>query len=63
MDMSVYFWKEDIEDGEPVMTVEYHSVEYGKDYDIVNNPNEFELYVDGKNRRVKNYSVNNRHKD
>ena len=41
-------FKEDIEDGEPVITVEYHPVEYGKDYDIVNNPNEFQLYVDGK---------------
>ena len=30
------------------MTVKYHPVEYGKDYDIVNNPNEFQLYVDGK---------------
>lgn len=48
LDMSVYFWKEDIEDGEPVMTVEYHLVEYGKDYDIVNNPNEFQFYVDEK---------------
>ena len=53
LDMSVYFWKEDIEDGEPVMTVEYHPVEYGKDYDIVNNPNEFELYVDGKKSKSK----------
>ena len=51
--MSVYFWKEDIEDGEPVMTVEYHPLEYGKDYDIVNNPNEFELYVDGKKSKSK----------
>ena len=44
----VMLFKEDIEDGEPVITVEYHPVKYGKDYDIANNPNEFQLYVDGK---------------
>ena len=30
------------------MTVEYRPVEYGKDYDVVNNPDIFELYIDGK---------------
>ena len=53
LDMSVYFGKEDIEDGKQVMTVEYHSVEYGKDYDIVNNLNKFQLYVDGKKSKSK----------
>ena len=38
IDMHIYLWKEDIEDGESVMTAEYRSVEYGKDYDVVNNP-------------------------
>ena len=36
--MYIYLWKEDIEDGESVMTAEYRPVEYGKDYDVVNNP-------------------------
>ena len=36
--MNIYLWKEDIEDGESVMTAEYRPVEYGKDYDVVNNP-------------------------
>ena len=36
LDMNIYLWKEDIEDGESVMTAEYRPVEYGKDYDIVN---------------------------
>ena len=40
--------KEDIEDGESVMTAEYRPVEYGKDYDVVNNPDKFQLYIDGK---------------
>ena len=40
-------WKEDIEDGESVMTAEYRPVEYGKDYDVVNNPDKFQLYIDG----------------
>jgi hypothetical protein len=23
-------------------------IEYGKDYDVVNNPDKFQLYIDGK---------------
>ena len=44
--MNIYLWKEDIEDGESVMTAEYRPVEYGKDYDVVNNPDKFQLYID-----------------
>ena len=29
-------------------TAEYRPVEYGKDYDVVNNPDKFQLYIDGK---------------
>ena len=47
LDMNIYLWKEDIEDGESVMTAEYRPVEYGKDYDVVNNPDKFQLYIDG----------------
>ena len=50
--MNIYLWKEDIEDGASVMTVEYRPVEYGKDYDVVNNPDIFELYIDGKEVKV-----------
>ena len=46
--MHIYLWKEDIEDGESVMTAEYRPVEYGKDYDVVNNPDKFQLYIDGE---------------
>ena len=48
IDMNIYLWKEDIEDGESVMTAEYRPVEYGKDYDVVNNPDKFQLYIDRK---------------
>ena len=48
LDMNIYLWKEDIEDGESVMTAEYRPVEYGKDYDVVNNPDKFQLYINGK---------------
>ena len=48
IDMNIYLWKEDIEDEESVMTAEYRPVEYGKDYDVVNNPDKFQLYIDGK---------------
>ena len=47
-DVFYFRWLYQLGDGDPVMTVEYHPVECGKDYDIVNNPNEFQLYVDGK---------------
>lgn len=47
--MNIYLWKEDIEDGESVMTAKYRPVEYGKEYDVVNNPDKFQLYIDGKN--------------
>ena len=52
--MNIYLWKEDIEDGESVITAEYRPVEYGKDYDVVNNPDKFQLYIDGK--EIKWYS-------
>ena len=48
LDMNIYLWKEDIEDGESIMTAEYRPVEFGKDYDVVNNPDKFQLYIDGK---------------
>ena len=41
------------------MTAEYRPVEYGKDYDVVNNPDKFQLYIDGKevNQLVKEYET------
>lgn len=48
LDMSVYSWKEDIENGEPIMKVEYRPIEYGEEYDIVHNPDKFQLFVDGE---------------
>ena len=48
LDMYIYLWKEDIEEGESVMTAEYRPIEYGKDYDVVNNPDKFQLYIDGE---------------
>lgn len=46
--MSVYLWKDEIEGHDAVMEIEYEPVEFNMDYDIVNNPDKFELYVDGK---------------
>ena len=48
LDMNIYLWNEGIEDGVSVMTVEYRRVDYGKDYDVVNHPDKFQLYIDGK---------------
>lgn len=48
IDMNVYSWKEDIENGDPVMEVEYVPIEYGKECDIVHDPEKFQLFVDGE---------------
>ena len=46
--MSVYLWKDEIKVYDTVMENEYKPAEFNMDYDIVNNPDKFELYVDGK---------------
>lgn len=48
LEMRVYLWKDEIEGNEPIMIVKYKPVEWNKDYDIVNHPEMFELYVDGE---------------
>ena len=46
--MRVYLWRDEVEGNDPVMTVEYKPEEWNPDYDIINNPEEFRLYVDGE---------------
>lgn len=46
--MSVYLWKDEIEGNDAVIEIEYEPEEFNMDYDIVNNPDKFELYVDGE---------------
>ena len=48
LDMRVYLWRDEVEGNDPVMTVEYKPEEWNQEYDIVNNPEEFRLYVDGE---------------
>lgn len=40
--------RDEVEGNDPVMTVEYKTEEWDPDYDIINNPEEFNLYVDGE---------------
>ena len=47
LDMTVYSWKEDIENGESIMQIEFRPIEYGKDYDLVHNPDKYVLFIDG----------------
>lgn len=47
LDMTVYSWKEDIENGESIMQIEFRPIEYGKDYDLVHNPDKYVLLIDG----------------
>ena len=47
LDMTVYSWKEDIENGKSIMQIEFRPIEYRKDYDIVHNPDKYVLFIDG----------------
>lgn len=46
--MQVYLWESDIEGVDAIMNIDYIQSEYCEEYDIKNNPEKFELYVDGK---------------
>lgn len=46
--MQVYLWESDIEGADAIMNIDYVQSEYCEKYDIKNNPEKFELYVDGK---------------
>lgn len=48
LDMRVYLWEDEIEDSDPVMTVQYKTKDWNSDYDIVNDSEMYELYVDGE---------------
>lgn len=48
LEMRVYLWRDEVEGNDPVMTVDFEPIDWSKGYDIVNNPEEFELYVDGE---------------
>lgn len=48
LNMRVYLWRDEIEGNEPVMTVDFEPIDWKLGYDIVNNPEMFELYVDGE---------------
>lgn len=48
LNMRVYLWRDEIEGNEPVMTVDFEPIDWKQEYDIVNNPEQFELFVDGE---------------
>ena len=48
LNLRVYLWEDEIEGQEPVMVVEYIPIEWNEEYDIVNDSEMFQLYVDGK---------------
>ena len=54
VNMRVYLWKDEIEGNDPVLVVEYSPDVNRGDFDIVNDPKRFGLFIDGK--RVKNSS-------
>ena len=46
LDIDVYLWKDDIGEKDPVMHIEFKPIESLQGYDIVNDADKFELYVD-----------------
>ena len=40
--------RDEVKDNDSVMTAEYKTEEWNRDYDIINNPEEFNVYVDGE---------------
>lgn len=46
LDMRVYLWRDEVEGNDPVMTVEYKPDEWNAEYNIINHPEKFKLYVD-----------------
>ena len=48
LNLRVYLWEDEIEGQEPVMVVEYTPIEWNEEYDIVNDSEMFQPYVDGK---------------
>lgn len=48
LNIRVYLWRDEIEGNDPAMTVNFEPIDWKQEYDIVNNPEEFELYVDGE---------------
>ena len=46
--MQVYLCEENIEDANIVMKIDYVQREYNENYDICDNPEKFELHVDGE---------------
>ena len=53
LDMTVYSWKEDIENGESIMQIEFRPIEYGKDYDLVHNPDKYVLFYRWNRNKMK----------
>lgn len=47
LNMRVYLWEDDIDGNDPVMVVEYKPAVYGKAYDIVHDPEHFNVFIDG----------------
>lgn len=48
LNMRIYLWRDEIEGNDPIMTVEFKPDDWRQEYDIVNNPEMFDLYVDGE---------------
>ena len=46
--LSIYLWEDQINDEEPIMVVEYLPNKWGQGYDIVNDPEKFQMYIDGE---------------
>lgn len=48
LNIRVYLWRDEVQGNDPVMTVDFEPIEWNQGYDIVNNSEMFELYVNGE---------------
>lgn len=44
--MRVYYWEDEIEGNAPAFVIDYKPKEYGHDYNIIDNPDEYEMTID-----------------
>lgn len=48
LNISVFLWKDQVGNQDPVMQIEYIPIKWGQGYDIVRNSDKFQMYIDGE---------------
>lgn len=48
LNIRVFLWEYQVRNQDPVMKIEYIPVKWGQGYDVVRNPEKFQMYIDGE---------------